>query len=399
MQSIRLTRNCPICNCANGRHLHTQRFVLSEGSPLQDSYDVVACNDCGFCFADTAVTQDAYDEYYADMSKYADSGTSTGAGTSAWDAERLEQLAKQISAFESDKSANILDVGCANGGLLVALQHNGYQPSGIDPSPICVQQAQQMTGGSVWAGSLTKLPSDIGKFDGIVLSHVMEHVRDLKNTMECVRELLKPSGWIYIEVPDAMRYAQFLVAPFQDFNTEHINHFSLTSLTNLCFYNGFSPAYGGEKEIFSAKDMPYPALFLFARRSEAPHRVEKDEHLCPAVLKYIQASQALMERMDAQIRKAIDAHVELIVWGTGQLTMKLLAETCLRNAKIAAFVDGNPVNHGQTLLGRKILSGRDLSDSKWEGLPILVSSLINCSAIIDTIRNLGLTNPIITLGE
>ena len=37
--------------------------------------------------------------------------------------------------------------------------------------------------------------------------------------------LLKTNGVLYIEVPDATAYVEFLYSPFQDFNTEHINHF------------------------------------------------------------------------------------------------------------------------------------------------------------------------------
>ena len=88
MSSKLLARRCPICNGASGRLLHTQQFVLSEGHPLPASCDYVACDNCGFCFADTSVTQAAYDAYYAEMSKYADSTTSTGAGLLKWDPER-----------------------------------------------------------------------------------------------------------------------------------------------------------------------------------------------------------------------------------------------------------------------------------------------------------------------
>jgi len=40
--------------------------------------------------------------------------------------------------------------------------------------------------------------------------------------------MLKKDGKqiVYIEVPDAARYIDFLYSPFQDFNTEHINHLS-----------------------------------------------------------------------------------------------------------------------------------------------------------------------------
>jgi hypothetical protein len=246
----------------------------------------------------------------------------------------------------------------------------------------------------VWTGTLSVLPAGIGKFDGVILSHVMEHVRDLRPTIERVRELLNPAGWIYIEVPDAVRYEAFLVAPFQDFNTEHINHFSTISLANLCRRAGFLPTSGGIKEIFSAKDMPYPAMFWFARKAQGVQPIEKDESLRPALDGYIRASHDMMARIDSAIRRSLEANPDLIIWGTGQLAMKLLAYTCLREANILAFVDGNPVNQGRMILGRKVLGGRGLAPS---ATPILVCSLINSAAIISSIRGMGLTNPIITL--
>lgn len=234
MNSKTLDRKCPICDCREGQILHTQIFALSAGHPLQDRCDFVACNECGFCFADTSVSQSTYDSYYAAMSKYADSATSTGAGLLPWDADRLDQLAGQVAAFAPDPSSRILDVGCATGGLLAALQVRGYMNAcGIDPAPACVDKADQVARGQVWTGTLSQFPADIGTFDGILLSHVMEHVRDVRIAMKRLCELLNPGGWVYIEVPDATRYEQFLIAPFQDFNTEHINHFSDVSLANL----------------------------------------------------------------------------------------------------------------------------------------------------------------------
>lgn len=397
MNSKNLQRPCPVCGCLSGQVLHTQRFTLSEGHPLQDRYEVVACDACGFCFADTAVSQPTYDAYYSAMSKYADGATSTGAGLSPWDAGRLDQLAGQVAEFAPDPISRILDVGCAAGGLLAALQSRGYtNVCGIDPSPACVEVASRSAAGRVWAGALSGFPGGIGTFDGIILSHVMEHVRDLRDAMQRLRSLLNPEGWVYIEVPDAARYEQFLVAPFQDFNTEHINHFSMTSLANLLRACGFNPAVGGTKDIFSAKDMPYPALFWFARLAGSPQPIEKDELLRPALEGYIRASAERMRRLDEAIRSALDRHPSVIVWGTGQLTMKLLAETCLREADIEAFVDGNPVNQGKELLGLKVIGGGELPRGT---TPILVCSLINSAAIIQAIRSLGLTNPVVELSD
>ena len=68
-----MLRNCAVCGGTEREILHTQEFYLPEGHPLGAGYDVVACEECGFVFADTMVNQAAYDLFYAKRSKYEDS--------------------------------------------------------------------------------------------------------------------------------------------------------------------------------------------------------------------------------------------------------------------------------------------------------------------------------------
>src|SRR4029078_6102544 len=88
-------------------------------------------------------------------------------------------------------------------------------------------------------------------------------------------------------------------SPFQDFNSEHINHFSLASLANLMRQCGFRPVTQAAKEILSAPEMPYPAIFCFAEQD--PHVTpapEKDVALKGALLKYVERSARLMKEID-----------------------------------------------------------------------------------------------------
>src|SRR5205823_3453589 len=101
--------------------------ALPENDPLRGGYDVVVCTDCGFVYADTAVPQSAYDEFYKSLSKYQDGQTSTGAGESAWDSRRLAAMADRISALADSPQARVLEIGCANGGLLRELARLGFQ--------------------------------------------------------------------------------------------------------------------------------------------------------------------------------------------------------------------------------------------------------------------------------
>src|SRR5207244_9349160 len=101
---------------------------------------------------------------------------------------------------------------------------------GVDPSPRCAATAEAQAGATGLVGSLFALPEGAGEADAVVLSHVLEHVQELRRGVAEARRLLRPGGLLYAEVPDATRYAECLAAPFQDFNTDHVNHFGPASL-------------------------------------------------------------------------------------------------------------------------------------------------------------------------
>jgi 2-polyprenyl-3-methyl-5-hydroxy-6-metoxy-1,4-benzoquinol methylase len=372
--------------------------VLPEDHPLSQGYDVVCCQTCGFVFADTVVTQANYDAFYARFSKYEDQQTSTGGGESPLDAERLTQTAACLAEHVPDRKARILDLGCANGGLLKALKALGYTSLlGIDPSPVCVRTTKAL-GVEASEGSLFSFPAHLGKFDVVVLSHVLEHVQAVRQAIGLLAQIAAPGGLAYLEVPDATRYAELVAAPFQDFNTEHINHFSPHSLAELLRLVGWTVKAEGRKTFLSAPQMPYPAIYVVAANTRSTNQavaVVKDTGLKDTILTYIARSQASMDKIEACLQQTLQTSPEVIVWGTGQLALKLLAETSLGKARIAAFVDGNPINQGKVLCGAPILA-----PEKVRGMtqPIIVTSILHQKAIASTIRDkMGLSNPIVLL--
>ena len=391
----RSKRSCPICEGKQAEILHTQKFALPEGHPLSDGYDVACCDSCGFIYADTSVTQDAYDRFYAQYSKYEDKKTGTGGVENDWDLRRIEETASQITDFLQNPNASIVDVGCANGGLLKSLRDYGYDNVlGIDPSPICVENTRQL-GVSAEIGSLFQPPPEV-RYDCVVLSHTLEHVQDLKRAAIWIQSAMKDDAWVYIEVPDASRYVDFVDAPFQDFNTEHINHFSLTGLKNYLKLNRFEPLEWGEKIIPASANKPYPAIFGFARKSHQQGRLEKDTQLRSRIQAYILHSREILNRMNARLQAALANSRRVIIWGTGQLAMKLLLETSLGGADIAAFVDSNPINQGKLLRGVKVLP-----PSALQGMsePIVISTTLHQQSILGQIREMGLTNTLILLKD
>ena len=394
-------RPCPICDAAACEVLHQQKFVLPQGHPLTAGYDVVCCKRCGFVYADTTVSQADYDRFYAEFSKYEDRQTSTGGGDAPWDAQRLGATAAYIAGCLPDRRARILDIGCANGGLLRALRDLGWaNVVGVDPSAACVENTSRLHGIEAHVAWLSAISVGLGQFDCVILSHVLEHVSSLHPAVRSLSDLVRPGGIAYVETPDATRYAEFVTAPFQDFNTEHINHFSLRCLANLFRSAGWNALAMGQKVILSAPQMPYPAVYtVFAHEPGEAYGfiLSPDTELPGQIRAYIARSQASLDELSATIRAALRNSPELIVWGTGQLTMKLLAETPLGEAQIVAFVDSNPINQGRLLRDVPILAPEAI---RGMAQPILVASTLHQDEIVAVIRSrMGLTNPLILLSS
>jgi SAM-dependent methyltransferase len=292
-----------------------------------------------------------------------------------------------------------VDIGCANGGLINALRNLGYtRACGIDPSPSCVRYIRDSLHAEAWVGFVDQVPVGLGPFDGVVFSHVLEHLPHPSAALAMARQHVAPGGLVYVEVPDSSRYKDYLTAPFQEFNTEHINHFSEITLETLLVREGFAIVESGEKELESAPGMPYPAIYAICIKEESLNgKVRKDEVVEGHMDAYIQASTRIIEAMDQTIREALNTSPRLIVWGTGQLAMKLLAETVLGHADIVSFIDGNPVNQGRRIRGISVLSPEALDDRT---TPILISSTIHEEEIGLAIRKRwNLPNPVIRLGN
>ena len=392
---VETVRACPICDGRHGDTLHSQRFVLSDDKALASSSAIVACTRCGAAFADTAVTQQQYNELYAQRSRYA-AGPAAHATDHDRDTARFKDMAAAIACVVPETSTRIADIGCANGQMLAALAARGYTNLiGIDPSPGCVAQAGSIAGVGAYVGSLSEIPARAAPFEVVILSHVLEHVRDLKPALGYLKAFMSAGALLYVEVPDASRYAEFAWSPFQDFNTEHINHFSLVSLANLLRQCGFDPVASGAKDILSAPGMPYPAIYWFGRLDPAgTPAIERDTALPDRLREYVRVSERLMVSIDSRLAEHLGGGRRAVVWGTGELTAKLLADTSLGRANVVAFVDGNPVNQGRTLRGLPILAPRDLPSGDDV---IVVASILHHDSIVGAIRDLGLRNPVLGL--
>ncbi len=391
-----LSRNCPICESDHGQVLHNQKFQLAERNFLPFSYDVVWCAKCGFIFADTSATQKEYDRYYRDLSKYESTKIASGSGVTEYDLNRLEQTAKAIVQFFPDKTSRILDVGCANGGLLSELKKFGYDNlSGLDPSPTCVDLVNKKGLHGKLGGIFTENNFN-ERFDGILLTHVLEHMYDVRRAVDILLSWLENGGKLYVEVPDAERYKDFFITPYYFFDVEHINHFDKDAFINLFkIYDG-AILKVEQKDMTVSAENKYPAVYAvfqkFSDEVQTTFEPIMSSVAKESVLDHIAKSASAS--INPTFEKLVVDQEPVIVWGAGQATQRLLQNTNLGDANILFFVDNDENKYGSVIKGKKVISPNEIGQTN---ATICICSALHSKEILTQIKNMKISNPTIII--
>jgi SAM-dependent methyltransferase len=398
LRSKGLVRPCPVCGHGAGEVLATRAFALPEGSRLPESYDVVACERCGCCFADTAAPQDAYDHYYTECSRYEDPNTSSSGGDRSDDRSRLDSTAAYIASHLAAPDAGVLDIGCGGGGLLRALAGIGCgNLAGIDPSAVCVERVAASGAGGTQGTVFSRAPEGAGaqRYGCVALTHVLEHVRDVGRAVESVSTWLAPDGLLYIEVPDAGRYAQRFVVADYYFDIEHINHFDEGALRNLAAAHGFDVVDITVKDLTLADGVLYPCVAMLCRLP-ALGRESRDSVRSDAardsILEYVRLSACADPA--AGLSSLGDPAAAVAVWGAGSYAQRLFAGGLLAGLNVAVLVDGDGKKQGSTLAGLPVQAPEALRS--FDG-PVLVAAALYGADIEREIRAMGLPNQVVVL--
>ena len=349
------SRPCPICAGRSADALLHLPFALPDGSPLPDAYDVVACRGCGFVYADTPAAQSEYDRYYHEHSKYEDPQVATGGSQTAHDRARIAAQADRIRQRIS-ADARILDLGCAGGGLLLALRERGcHNLAGIDGAAACITAIANQ--GIIAIEARLSALGTAGlrpEYDLIILSHVLEHVVDLQPLLQAVRALLAPGGAIYVETPDASSYLGHAFVPYYFFDSEHINHFDPDSIATLARACGLVPVDAGCTEFAVADGLTYPACWSWLHdvantTSAAP---DTGTGLRAAIERYL--AESVARENATPLTDLAASGRPLVLWGAGSHAQRLFGQGLLGRCNIIAIVDRDCNKQGMLFAGHRV---------------------------------------------
>jgi 2-polyprenyl-3-methyl-5-hydroxy-6-metoxy-1,4-benzoquinol methylase len=142
----------------------------------------------------------------------------------------LNQKLILLNSFKNE-GKSVLDFGAGTGDFLKVCKNNSWAVFGIEPS-------EEARGNAAKKGiHLKESLSDVTnqKFDIITLWHVLEHVANLKSTVETLKNLLEPGGRIIVAVPNYKSYdATFYKEHWAGYDVpRHLWHFSQKAIHKL----------------------------------------------------------------------------------------------------------------------------------------------------------------------
>jgi len=151
--------------------------------------------------------------------------------------KRVLDFAK--NRWKTDKVPDLLDVGSGLAVFPFRMREAGWQVTALDPDARAAEHARQNAKvHSVHADFLTWEPPEGSRFDVITLNKVLEHVENPVAMLERARRWIRPGGFVYVEVPDAV--AAQAGSNREEFFIEHLHLFSKESVVMTIKKSGWT---------------------------------------------------------------------------------------------------------------------------------------------------------------
>jgi len=229
---------CPCCNEGN-----IERILSAKDHTVSNEiFEIWQCNTCTIRFTQNIPDKNEIGKFYKSENYISHSDNKKGFINSMYHMVRqrtLNSKKKLIEKYSRLSTGKVLDIGAGTGAFLQTMNKSKWEVTGLEPDDTARENAKKLYGLSLHP------PEEIfnlrpQSFDAITLWHVLEHVHELHVYMDQIKKLLKPTGYLFIAVPNYTCYDEKVYKEFWAAYDvpRHLYHFSPTSITQLLLKYG-----------------------------------------------------------------------------------------------------------------------------------------------------------------
>ncbi|UXP33425.1 class I SAM-dependent methyltransferase [Reichenbachiella agarivorans] len=227
--------SCPSCNSKE----FVNHLICDDYSLTGESFAIMKCSNCQLLLTNPRPSKQSIGKYYQFKDYISHTNKGTNLTNQIYKVVRnytIRSKSKLLDRLADKKS--ILDIGCGTGQLLSYLQANDWKVTGIEPDELARKQAINEIGNHVHE-ELRDLPK--GKYGIITMWHVLEHVHDINDTLQIIRNLLSKQSRLVIALPNSDSYDQrFYKKHWAAYDIpRHLYHFNQATIKELMKYNSF----------------------------------------------------------------------------------------------------------------------------------------------------------------
>ena len=214
--------NCNLCGIDDTQQLFEK-----------NQCNIVKCKRCGLIYINPRLNQNAVKEIYG------------GNYSAGWlehkktisKRKRAKKILKRIMKVK--KNGKFLDVGCSVGYILEAAREKGFEPYGVEISPIAINFAKKELELNVFEGYLEDANFSNNFFDVITMYNLLEHIPNPSGLIQETSKILKPDGVIEIWTPNiGHRLAKRLGSDWPAIMHDHLYYFNLVTMDKILEKNG-----------------------------------------------------------------------------------------------------------------------------------------------------------------